>query len=67
MARGEGGGEAGGMPSRRLCLRPVLLFAALQLTTLLLLRKGGRAERDGEGERAEGWRIGEIKRASSCW
>lgn len=43
------------MPSRRLCLRMIFLFAAVQLTTLLLLRKGGtlrEEERTEEGDKA---------------
>lgn len=63
--RGTGG--AGGMPSCRLCFCPLFLFVALQLTTLLLLRKRavqGRRKRGGEREERENSR---DKTASSCW
>lgn len=64
---GETGG-AGGMPSCRLCFCPLFLFVALQLTTLLLLRKraaqGRRKREESEREEREDSR---DKAASSCW
>lgn len=49
------------MPSCRLCFCPVFLFATLQLTTLLLLRKGASC-RGKETVNARRGRIREIKR-----
>lgn len=64
---GETGG-GGGMPSCRLCFCPLFLFVALQLTTLLLLRKraaqGRRKREESEREEREDSR---DKAASSCW